>query len=161
MAKPRDPPPSMKKIGQAHDRQYDYCWRCGKEDGLIKAHIVAHSHGGSNDPDNYIILCVLCHEEQPDGASREVQLAWAAVGESHITIMLRLYNQMREAMNMLAKGDTEKVIKYIDEVGELDQEEKLSRIYRLEAAGPKNKRANIVWSPIEDFYQWLQEQEKA
>lgn len=55
----------------------DECWAC-RVPGIVpeRAHIVAVLHGGSNDPDNFLLLCGHCHTDQPDGASREQQLDW-------------------------------------------------------------------------------------
>lgn len=54
------------------------CWACGfrVEGPLTRAHVIARTHGGSDDPENFFLLCNHCHESQPDGASREEQIRW-------------------------------------------------------------------------------------
>ena len=39
-----------------------YCWGCGFPGGRIeRAHLIAKSSGGDNNPDNFILLCNFCH----------------------------------------------------------------------------------------------------
>jgi hypothetical protein len=45
---------------------------------LERAHIVARSVGGSDDPSNLVLLCHECHEAAPMVADRRFMLAWAA-----------------------------------------------------------------------------------
>lgn len=55
------------------------CWACGRycDDGVMnRAHVVACRHGGDDTPGNYFLLCDYCHEQQPDEATREDQIAW-------------------------------------------------------------------------------------
>lgn len=55
------------------------CWGCRKilHSSLPeRAHIEAFSTGGSDAPDNYLLLCHGCHTHQPDGADIEYQLEW-------------------------------------------------------------------------------------
>ncbi len=45
----------------------EHCWRCGtKSKRLQKCHIVAKQFGGPLTPDNVVMLCAFCHDEQPD-----------------------------------------------------------------------------------------------
>lgn len=59
---------------------YEYCWGCGfcasEDDWQTKAHIIAHEDDGSNDPTNYLLLCDVCHKEQPSKLPREAQIEW-------------------------------------------------------------------------------------
>jgi 5-methylcytosine-specific restriction endonuclease McrA len=43
---------------------------------LEKAHIVAHSLGGSNEPNNFFLLCVECHANAPTTMYRENFMQW-------------------------------------------------------------------------------------
>lgn len=43
---------------------------------LERAHIIAHSEGGPNDPSNYVLLCKKCHAAAPMSVSREHFLSW-------------------------------------------------------------------------------------
>lgn len=39
-----------------------YCWGCGDCDSRVeRAHILAKSAGGYNNPDNFVLLCKFCH----------------------------------------------------------------------------------------------------
>jgi 5-methylcytosine-specific restriction endonuclease McrA len=49
----------------AHKR----CWGCGRKKtrkNFDRCHIVPHSHGGSNGPENLVLLCARCHREAPN-----------------------------------------------------------------------------------------------
>ena len=43
-----------------------HCWRCGCEKNLQRCHIVPHSLGGADQPDNIVLLCARCHSEGPN-----------------------------------------------------------------------------------------------
>lgn len=62
------------------------CWACGNSGPAsfrpVRAHIHAARFGGRDEPLNYFLLCALCHDEQPDAASREVQIDWLLHRES-------------------------------------------------------------------------------
>lgn len=61
------------------------CWACGAAVKTpTRAHIVAHSQGGTYHPSNFFLLCDFCHFDQPDTCSREVQLAWLKSHPSQI-----------------------------------------------------------------------------
>ena len=47
----------------------DYCWGCGMAEEVERAHIIAHMEGGSNEVENYGLLCRYCHiaSEMIDG----------------------------------------------------------------------------------------------
>jgi Zn finger protein HypA/HybF involved in hydrogenase expression len=45
-----------------------HCWNCGddRHGKLERCHIIPDSLGGSDSPDNYVLLCKSCHEEAPN-----------------------------------------------------------------------------------------------
>jgi hypothetical protein len=84
-------------LGFGLDEARQTCWSCCAEgDGapglgwLQRAHVVAKSAGGGNDPSNFFLLCGQCHREQPDGAPRAAQEAWLRRRESQVDRLLRL-----------------------------------------------------------------------
>jgi hypothetical protein len=42
------------------------CWCCGKQGYQERAHIVPHSLGGPDTPENLFLLCSACHLQAPD-----------------------------------------------------------------------------------------------
>lgn len=52
------------------------CWRCGYKSKLEKCHIVPHSLGGKDEPNNYVLLCKLCHEENPNVRNQKIMWDW-------------------------------------------------------------------------------------
>ena len=76
------------------------CWACWAESQAVqRCHIVAHSHGGSNDPANYFLLCWRCHRDQPDGAPIGAQLRWLATAPHW---MSRVATQARKTIDACA-----------------------------------------------------------
>lgn len=45
---------------------------------LQRAHVVPWSLGGSNDPQNFAILCKRCHEQSPDTSESDIFWSWVA-----------------------------------------------------------------------------------
>lgn len=42
------------------------CWRCGVKKRLDRCHIVPHSKGGADVPNNFVLLCKHCHFDNPN-----------------------------------------------------------------------------------------------
>ncbi len=97
-----------------------HCWACRANSSLQRAHIVAFSDGGSNKPTNFFLLCWECHREQPDCASREVQLEWLKTHESEIGIALRVIATGIEAMkqDVSAEGRETLIAEWFSIIGE-------------------------------------------
>jgi hypothetical protein len=47
-----------------------------------RAHIDAVKHYGDDSPSNFLLLCPVCHNEQPDGADRQYQINWLNTKQS-------------------------------------------------------------------------------
>ena len=52
------------------------CWRCGYKSKLEKCHIIPHSLEGKDEPSNYVLLCKLCHEENPNVGNSNIMWDW-------------------------------------------------------------------------------------
>ncbi len=79
------------------------CWACGyAANGFTptRAHLVAHVAGGSNAPTNYLLLCEPCHREQPDGAPRDAQIAWARGHAGWLRASLLKHGAIVEAIRL-------------------------------------------------------------
>lgn len=57
---------------EAHER----CWRCGYKSGLEKRRIVSASLGGTDTPDNLVLLCGRCHREAPNHQDPQYLWRW-------------------------------------------------------------------------------------
>jgi len=64
---------------------FDHCWNCGNVNScsmakrgymLERCHIVPDALGGTNTPDNYVLLCKECHEEAPNITNKEAMWDW-------------------------------------------------------------------------------------
>lgn len=68
------------------DSEYhNNCWACGSQSSLQRAHVEPYCLNNNEEPENYFLLCELCHKEQPDVADREYQESWIINHESEIT----------------------------------------------------------------------------
>lgn len=52
------------------------CWRCGNEKKLERCHIIPHSLGGKDAPENLVLLCKRCHAEGPNVVDPEIMWDW-------------------------------------------------------------------------------------
>lgn len=50
------------------------CWRCGIKKRLDRCHIVPRSQGGTDTPDNFVLLCKHCHFENPN--LNDIEIVW-------------------------------------------------------------------------------------
>lgn len=74
------------------------CWACGKTSSrdsvgwLERAHVISAAAGGTNTPDNFFLLCSVCHREQPDGSSRNAQEVWLLRHDCEINVFMSLFD---------------------------------------------------------------------
>ena len=111
----------------AHER----CWRCGRKQKLEKCHIVLDRLGGSDKPENLVLLCHRCHLEQPNVADPPATWNW-------------LRN------NAVALYDTDWIFRGIDEFKKQFGRMPFSRltadvpVERVEAELKKYRRMSII-----------------
>lgn len=86
--KRRPNPPTHRAIAKAWNKDMDdvaHCFACNytgstekswTRPNLVKAHVVPYSLNGSNEPDNFVLLCVRCHELNPETTSRQYFCDW-------------------------------------------------------------------------------------
>jgi len=61
------------------DKAHKRCWRCGKFSKSRKperCHIIPSSLGGSNKPENFVLLCSECHKEAPNVNDKDAMWCW-------------------------------------------------------------------------------------
>lgn len=81
---------------------YDFpcCFACGREfdvnslGSLQKAHIIPHSMGGSEEPDNMLLLCPVCHRNSPDTTTKESMISWLYKERKQPPIQIRKAKQV-------------------------------------------------------------------
>jgi hypothetical protein len=140
-------------LGMAHTS----CWACGIGCKTpTRAHVVAKTLGGSNEPDNFFLLCDHCHGEQPDGAPREAQERWLrdapSWGEWSAKIADEAYGAVRAAA---AKNGhpPELVSQWFGGLSFDELDAVVSGGYRG-AAGLENGRHNVASRLIDTFLEW-------
>jgi hypothetical protein len=121
------------------------CWACGSvgDSFCVRAHVIARCHGGTDAPDNFFLLCDVCHDEQPDGLPRDVQESWLVNRDSQITNLanwaMGLYNELRKLKT------EDEIDKWFKKMGPKKIRKIVHEAYS-NAAGWKNGRANTVES---------------
>jgi hypothetical protein len=111
---------TLRRIEFNDDEAHSRCWACGGLANLERAHVVAIAHGGGNEPENFFLLCWVCHREQPDGAPADVQLEWLASHESQIA---RTSRTMMPIMAWIARSVAD-----AETLENLDQQAALQRL---------------------------------
>lgn len=79
--------------------QHDKRW---ERAALERAHIVARSIGGSDEPSNFLLLCHECHEAAPMVADSRFMLAWAAKRGNWL---LKQNEEIRQHLQRLGVSD--------------------------------------------------------
>jgi hypothetical protein len=54
-----------------------YLWKMWNEASLDRHHIIPKSRGGSNDPENFVLLCDSCHQKAPHTTDVDYFWEWA------------------------------------------------------------------------------------
>ena len=67
-------------FSEAHER----CWRCGYKSVLHRCHIIPHSLGGEDHPNNLVLLCKRCHVEAPNIKDAEFFWDWLKAQETNL-----------------------------------------------------------------------------
>lgn len=141
--------------------EHETCWACGHWfDGDVpdRAHVVAHSNGGSSEPDNFYLLCHWCHCDQPDGQPRIVQDAWLRGHESKTD---QINRETKREMAMLR--DVADRLNAVDDLEEFGKDWGLLRKWadrareKYSRAGAKNVRANHRHAVLSGFVEFVTE----
>jgi hypothetical protein len=142
------------------DEAHKVCWACGFSKSKwrpTRAHIKAKSHGGSDDPSNFFLLCDRCHREQPDAASFDTQKNWLLQHENWITREVREAKEMFEKLRKIAISRNAEAL--LEEWVEKMSDRKdilMSKATRKSAsAHQQTADSNWKWAFIEDFLDWL------
>lgn len=133
------------------------CWRCGFTADDFKperAHIHAVRHGGTNEPSNLLLLCHVCHKEQPDAASREDQLAWLKAGESWMMRMMR-DSELMAALEELAARARQMDGTDVRELGEVMAKELREIGLRTSSGGTRTAMVLHIRKRAKELGEWL------
>ena len=130
------------------------CWACGLDRRLPqRAHIVPASAGGSDEPDNFLLLCRRCHYDQPDAQPLEVQMAWLRTRPNWLHWLMSHAPPVLAAVADLADEHgltSEELWEAKDDQGQKTSwREELSQMMAelpLASVRDSNTLANYVWS---------------
>ncbi|HKQ46811.1 MAG TPA: HNH endonuclease signature motif containing protein [Phycisphaerae bacterium] len=181
----RPPPPGYARIAKANREfieainaevvdakyiEFEYaahtCWACGyysKDFKPQRAHVLADRRGGANSPENYVLLCEVCHKEQPDAVSKEVLEQWLISHESVDKKTLREVLPVFEAVKAIARnrnaeGSIEAFAERLNakaDEGTLIEEFMKRVAYESSNPSPRTHRSNFAWGVAQAFVDWL------
>lgn len=176
MSNKRPTPPTHKAITDAHFQNGLFtklrwpislesavftCWACAYIfDGkalLTRAHVQAFSNEGTNAPLNFILLCHLCHLEQPDGLTVEAQIQWLRSRSHWTTTFAKTWTPVVEAIQAAAAlhGGDSALARFNAEVS---KEEVFAHyqnaMVSAAGSGGGNAQATGRWSLVELFKKW-------
>lgn len=128
-----------------------HCWACGTETGSpARAHIQAKVFDGSNEPDNFFLLCKACHKEQPDGCPKTVQLEWIFSRDHCINRMAGdIQRLLREAF--CSEESLSGLMHWCNNVFSLKA---FNERTRSAALYPETVYANAVWTIRTMYEEW-------
>lgn len=80
------------RLGLSESEAHRCCWACGQcmawaPAALERAHVKPRSEGANYEPGNFVLLCVVCHLEQPDWLDLDALTMWLV---THETVWQRL-----------------------------------------------------------------------
>lgn len=99
----------------------DHCWNCGcknsdsrSKKGLLleRCHITPHALGGSNTPDNYVLLCKECHASAPNINSKTAMWDW--IKSNRIPFGYTGTYKIMKAFQRLASEQNQSVTELVD-----------------------------------------------
>lgn len=127
------------------------CWACGaeKKTVMVRAHVEAKSAGGEDTPSNYFLLCDVCHVEQPDGLSREIQEEWLIESENWFVRIFKVWTQYMTELKQKYGGDVEQYVS-----ARHLTIKKLAKEGYASAAGWQNGRHNFFALVKKDYIEW-------
>ena len=76
------------------------CWRCGYKRALQRCHILPKSLAGSNDVNNFVLLCKSCHEEAPNSKNPQKIWHWIKITNYGVYDLFWVDRRLQEFKNV-------------------------------------------------------------
>jgi hypothetical protein len=140
------------------------CWACGarsaehfrsKQGLMTRCHIERYQPNQAERPDNFILLCDLCHKEQPDALPKEAIKYWLSTRESHAKYNERMKALFNTTMELLKKDFGDFVVDMAcAELGRDVQSWMMRYAEKSAGQGSGNRYANFQWGWLAEFYKW-------
>jgi hypothetical protein len=142
----------------------DDCWGCRSDDGdgpLTRCHIVAVRNGGSMAPENFFLLCELCHRNQPDGMSLSTQLIWLETIEYCLDRRARKLRPISDAFRKFGEENKVLLEEFMNANGSRVQEIGDDGAKRSASNRTSNILANAIWSTFDALLQFAAQRSDA
>lgn len=107
-----------------------YCWRCGCKRKLERCHIVPHSLGGKDEPENIVLLCKRCHADAPNVSDPEIMWDWIKAYKTTFYDTFWNIQVMKEYEFIYHKSlleEREKIVSEARKCGEIEDWDKVEK----------------------------------
>lgn len=166
----RPNPPSISRIVTAQwallerleipmEEAHEMCWGCYDLAPLQRAHILPWAFYHDNSPQNCFLLCKDCHNNQPDGQPREVQILWLEMREDRISVIVRkacLLGEALEEASINICGTVQGAELWADQLDHATLLRALKEGADKSAAQRMSTAvANMHWGIIAEFRRWF------
>jgi 5-methylcytosine-specific restriction endonuclease McrA len=148
--------------GVSHKDLECACWACGArcDEGLTRCHIDRYRPNEQDRPDNFVILCDVCHRGQPDALPKGAIKYWLFTRESQSRRAERLAAPILTAFRLLTDEFGESAVTIA--LGEVKKDEgtdaaiSIARRYAEKSAGQgsRNLEANWQWGLLAEIHAW-------
>lgn len=96
------------------DYKEKICYACGKDCNPQRAHIIPDSLGGEPNPDNMFLLCVSCHQNNPDTIYKDMFFKYIKSVTSHLNTRFELlHHYIQNLIDTSTKEDVDKFMQAI------------------------------------------------
>ena len=105
-------------MGTDWDEAHKRCWRCGHDSSrLERCHIIPKSLGGSNKPENLVLLCNPCHKEAPDVTNKDSMWDWIKRTKSFCYEAYETKRIIQEFKNIFGEDELHRTFKKLEKYG--------------------------------------------
>jgi len=101
----------------------EQCYACGSESHLHKCHIIPHGCGGSGKNDNIFLMCLRCHQDNPDSIHEDMFFHYVRHRRSHMNYCMDSVFKIFKQLELEASEDE---LEKINRFGGLSMDEMLA-----------------------------------
>ena len=138
----------------------EYCfWACGYhgEKRMTRCHIERYRPNEEEKPENFILLCELCHRDQPDAVPKDVLKYWLYTRECDMARAMREGAPIGWALKLLKEEFGESVLDAASkEFGDIDRMQRIAddTVRNSASDHPRTAAANAGWGVFAAIYAW-------
>lgn len=120
------------------------CYACGQDGRPQRCHILPHSCGGDESVENLFLMCITCHQDNPDTIYEDMFFHYVRHREPHINTLTDGIFQTLQQLLTYASDDEKAAI---EEFNKLSEAEQLAHHLRIDkhSVGPSvNNKMSVA-----------------